>query len=118
MSDREKLIELLLTEPWTIQARGNSKRFAAAGRVADRLLANGVIFATENHVGSKWIPVTERLPEGGELVLAGDYRDRWVGRARFLPDGSWYVRTGFLDNDEITHWMPLPEPPMRKGENG
>lgn len=43
MTDREKLIELLLTEPWTIQARGNSKRFAAAGRVADHLLANGVV---------------------------------------------------------------------------
>lgn len=63
----------------------------------------------------RWIPVTERLPEAHRLVLC-----RWTrgigasyGFARYNHDnGVWYVSNEGMP--EITHWMPLPEPP--KGE--
>ena len=72
-------------------------------------------FATDNNVGGKWIPVTERLPRCGERVLVTD------GTAVFevhLSISHKWVRGGLCWMDgEVTHWMPLPEPPMRKGEN-
>ena len=57
----------------------------------------------------KWIPVTERLPRCGERVLVTD------GTAVFevhLSISHKWVRGGFGWMDgEVTHWMPLPEPP-------
>ena len=73
------------------------------------------LLATDNNVGHKWIPVTERLPEKNTSVLVY-YKH---GRNIFWYDG----KDGFCDIDEygmnvpdntVTHWMPLPEPP--KGE--
>ena len=51
----------------------------------------------------KWIPVTERLPEMYEDVLA--YKSTGAVVISWLfSDGRWNKR-------DITHWMPLPEPP-------
>jgi hypothetical protein len=70
---------------------------------ADYLIANGVTVA-------KWIPVTERLPDCADTVLAVD-RDGTMSTAYYV--GYWHSG-GYLDEDAVTHWMPLPEPP--KGE--
>ena len=61
--------------------------------------------------GSKWIPVTERLPEQYRSVIVWT-SERELGEAQF--DGKhfeWCADEAFAD---VTHWMPLPEPP--KGE--
>lgn len=59
---------------------------------------------------SRWIPVTERLPERFVYVLVmTDFGEAAV--ARLKGNGRWYIG---WDNDQyagITHWMPLPEPP-------
>ena len=88
-----------------------------AQQLADHLIANGVTFAKDNNVPSKWIPVTERLPEKRDDVLLCR---KWWNEIR-NPQMGWYnyvSRSWFdLSNREIhnvTHWMPLPEPP--KGE--
>ena len=66
---------------------------------------------------SNWISVKQRLPELNEKVLTldkwGHIRDRELyafiaGTVLFRPDG---LRPG----KDITHWMPLPEPP-KEGE--
>lgn len=62
----------------------------------------------------RWIPVTERLPEVGEVALVWDGTFRKVARL-----GKWGWHEEYLPNDEnggafvngVTHWMPLPEPP-------
>lgn len=81
------------------------------------LLANGVTFAKDNNVPSKWIPVSERLPEKDVLVLCiGSRGGMFLGQSPWLfSDGSAYFDVPNSRRARFaTHWMPLPEPP--KGE--
>lgn len=85
---------------------------------------------------SEWISVEDRLPEIGDWVLLFVYRGTWLD-----SNGSDYGKhcccvggykgprgkdEGWRDNDiptwnqfgpdyytsnDVTHWMPLPEPP-------
>ena len=58
-----------------------------------------------------WISVEERLPENGKFVLVsdGDDIDTACRYKALTPDE---VETFFWDSVlEVTHWMPLPEPP-------
>ena len=64
----------------------------------------------------RWIPVTERLPEPGERVLATD--GGFVGEFYVNSRGQWQ-RYNVNDHSllmalDILWWMPIPEPP--KGE--
>ena len=76
----------------------------------------------------KWIPVTERLPEDGTYLITwknhnaqgvcmayyGYYQDGLHRSSRpdfYRYDNEW----GDVPFDDVTHWMPLPEPP--KGED-
>ena len=54
---------------------------------------------------SEWIPVSERLPPEETRVLATDgdkvfESEYWSGRWEWCAD--------------VTHWMPLPNPPKVK----
>ena len=87
------------------------------GRLADRQfeilrMIDQMPTVTDTNVGSKWIPVTERLPEKGEVVLACGKRHAtsgmFQGASRNNPK-LWHWKSNTLK--EVTHWMPLPEPP-------
>ena len=63
---------------------------------------------------SKWIPVSEKLPEDRELVLFST-KTNIVFEGTYLDDDTdckWYVNRGerFIKNNAVTAWMPLPEP--------
>ena len=98
MDVRKKLMEMLAP---------TSLNFEEAVYLADYLVKNGVTV-------QEWISVKDGLPESGkESVLIGL---RWgevdIG---WCEDGRW--RSEFVneyEDGEVTHWMPLPEPP--KGE--
>jgi len=61
----------------------------------------------------KWISVKERLPENDKMVLIFDDKDnldfgiydqRWIAYFNIYRNiKSW----------EVTHWMPLPESPVK-----
>ena len=67
----------------------------------------------------KWISVTERLPEPNavdEYGFAKGYlvktdRHVMIHTARYT--GEWWILWGYhkVITDNVTHWMPLPEPP-------
>ena len=135
MAEREKLIELLFVGQVLAdaecdkQAECNKCQYKApnacrVGFIADNLIANGVTI-------QRWIPVTERLPEDVRPVLCWNDRYCYSEILRFancLEEVDEYDfhgerESGFYDYDsewgyyqieDVTHWMPLPEPP--KGE--
>mgnify|MGYP002132765679 FL=1 len=75
-------------------------------------------------IAMNWIDVNEKLPEtgidsvyGSEWVLVSYVFDgkQYVGEARFIKVKQSYWENVFGDkmiNNQVTHWMPLPEPPM------
>jgi hypothetical protein len=60
-----------------------------------------------------WIPVSERLPENGENVLACRTLingERTIQKA-FQYSGKWELSWDGASFSNVTHWMKLPEPP-------
>lgn len=134
---RYKLIELLrdANRAFSIDMF-NSDYF---GFGADYLIANGVTIATDNNVGckvsqtdkdinvpTKWIPVTERLPQEDEpeattceqvqvLLDNGVVSTGWCNRHFKLWWHLNYGETHFVSYDyehtPVVAWQPLAEPP-------
>ena len=63
----------------------------------------------------KWIPCSERLPEFGVDVLV--YAKTWedhIQVAHRQYDGIMWELSDceyYFSKSDVTHWMPLPEPP-------
>lgn len=114
MDVREKLVDLLdqfVYDEWY----GN-------GDIAEKLMSNGVTV-------QEWISVDDRLPDETGRYLAVKKRiapDKLGGNRtdivilRFFVGDGFRMPTHIPDwineeiNEEVTHWMPLPELP--KGE--
>lgn len=57
----------------------------------------------------EWISVNDRLPEPGEDVLVcNHWGDIDTDMVWINPDGKTEF---YFDKTNVTHWMPLPEPP-------
>ena len=112
---REKLVELLCeahSKATDAEAFADATYAQQLEMEADYLIANGVTI-------QRWISVDERLPEPGTdvTVCFGSvdiftYRyNRW-GNLRFMVrDDCGYWKEPFV---EVSHWMPLPEPPKEE----
>ena len=92
MDVREKLIEILRKPIFPHELVDPTEA------VADYLLDSGVTV-------QEWISVKDRLPDVGKFVLIYNEIN---GVLLDYHDGATF---GYYD---VTHWMPLPEPP--KGE--
>lgn len=115
---REKLIELILS------AMPPCYSDVFATQIADHLIANGVTIPRDYHWATeqaykngyeagkpKWIPVSERLPEKFHSVLTARKIGDWfsIDMESIGANGKWLG--DIFTNNEVTHWMPLPEPP-------
>ena len=106
---RDRLIELVKGTPDV----GGSD--LASEMIADHLLANGVTV-------QEWISVEDRLPEvhGKYLVRVPSKRvgcEHCIWLIGYSPKFGFYdadPEWGDIPVDDVTHWMPLPQPP--KGE--
>lgn len=58
---------------------------------------------------NEWISVKKRLPEEWEPVLGAI--GTIVEVVIYIGNGKWRVTWNHDAIDEITHWMPLPDPP-------
>lgn len=67
---------------------------------------------------TKWIPVTERLPEEGKEVLAfGYWHEKFQPLMCYLSPhrkGEWFTTVAGQQVYTITHWMPLPPAPKEE----
>jgi hypothetical protein len=109
---REKLIELLESVPQPENIYGQVP--IGVCKIADHLIANGVTL--DNQVSSsKWIPVTERLPDKDTLVLCiGSKGGMFLGyvRSLYCDETTAYTIVPNARGGRYTkYWMPLPEPP-------
>lgn len=64
---------------------------------------------------SEWISVEERLPDDMDAEVTVDalaYEDGVIHQAFYdKSSGVWIDTDGDELHGEVTHWMPLPEPP-------
>lgn len=82
-------------------------------RLADRCAryAEEIAVAQER---TRWIPVTERLPEDSMqkvLVFVPHIHGDIVDVGRYLGADGWVLEGWYLTQPAVTHWMPLPEGP-------
>ena len=118
MNVKEKLVELLTD----LYGCDPAYYDVDACAIAQHLVAHGVTMP-------QWISVDDRLPDETGRYLAvkkriapddfgGDRTDIVI--IRFFVDDGFRMPAHIPDwinkkiNEEVTHWMPLPEPP--KGE--
>jgi hypothetical protein len=125
--------ELVRISKKAADAWRNDAAYYQAAQLIDALcdrITNGVTFATDTNVGSKWISVEDRLPEkalrcfvyqkrnnkwGGDVSLATFDPCYKGGRGNHMNGKQvWYEydsEYGDYELSDVTHWMPTPEPP-------
>jgi len=102
-NDIEKAIEIYKDNIWHMEQ--NPDAFES-----DLPRFKLVLQALEKQLQSQWIPVTERLPENQQRVIV--QRKKCPMVMGWLMFGKWHTDFGRMyRNYEVTHWMPLPEPP-------
>ena len=66
----------------------------------------------------EWINVKDQLPPAGERVLATD--GCFVTEAYISKEKIWHRHNGYSWKNfyvtDVTHWMPMPEPPKPASE--
>ena len=112
MDVREKLVKIVcdVMETDGCICHCNHPPCFEVERVVNALIANGVTV-------QEWIPVDDRLPEVGGYVVCIAKRNPF---SRFMPMVARIGKNGWVNPiteqyiSEVTHWMPMPQPP--KGE--
>ena len=102
MDVRGKLVDLIIDAKRTDHETGSFTEY-----LADHLITNGVTV-------QEWISVEDELPEVGGYVVCIAKRNPF---SRFMPMVARIEKNGWVNPmteqyiSEVTHWMPMPEPP-------
>lgn len=142
MTDKEKLVELLCRRPDLLQGCDYPIRDChRCHALADHLISNGVtvngreIERLKDETANLCIAINTLEEINRDLILRiEESKQKWVGVEEALPEDCtevlvWarsYVNIGWIDggvwrgdfvNDyegDVTHWMPVPEPPAEE----
>ena len=63
----------------------------------------------------QFISVKEALPEPEEEVVLFNknsirhYEIGWLRKEKGYSKSKWAITNGFVEDDDITHWMPIPK---------
>lgn len=63
---------------------------------------------------SKWNNVKDRLPKGTlsyDVLVYTTAGEKYLAVYDYI-DEAWYYNDGEQIFDDVTHWQPLPEPPV------
>ena len=72
--------------------------------IADYLIANGV-------TSQEWISVKDRLPDNEQWVVCIMYDGSFRAFQWDYIDWMWNDGNEWYAEKDVTHWMPLPQPP-------
>lgn len=64
---------------------------------------------------SDWQPI-DTAPKDGRQILVWDRADRETDKLYWMQDHWNNILGHAVDADALTHWMPLPNPPVRGNE--
>ena len=114
---RDKLIDIILAAQGfkevgavaegyeAVYAAEVAARKAQAGKIADALIAAGVV--------QEWVSVEDAPPEEGVEVFG--YNKEFGVNVSLFDGLLWYDRIGALTvTARPTHWMPSPAPPKEE----
>lgn len=90
-------------------------------RIPPSAIDNAPTIDAEQVLSAQWISVKDRMPKPREDVLVCVY---WHEKYQTRPgwysdqDGLWYVDISahWKWDLNVTHWMPIPEPPKKEIE--
>ena len=126
MDVREKLVELpiddailVLREEHRQRTDGYTTYLAHGGKgdPAEEVCLDALAMAISALEKTKWVSGNDRLPEVGGYVVCIAKRNPF---SRFMPMVARIEKNGWVNPiteqyiSEVTHWMPIPQPP--KGE--
>ena len=107
-------VELAHVDALEAAPNPSSKPFRAAKAAFKKRISD--LAAALQQLGQErekgWVSVTDDLPDDDTLVLiALNDDDVWTG---FRDAGIWrYVDAMPIDAERVTHWQPMPQPPVR-----
>lgn len=67
----------------------------------------------EYALAHQWISVEEALPEPEEEIVLFNknsirhYEIGWLRKQKGYSKSKWVITNGFVEDDDITHWMPI-----------
>ena len=80
------------------------------------LVLNEICAAPTIEAEPKWIPVTERLPEiEGRYLCVRRIGKSGMVYVQLMNGDSYGFSMEHIYTDDVTHWMPLPNPPKMDG---
>lgn len=104
MDVKEKLVDLLRNSPYLDTVKGYKGNDCTFEQGADWLIAHGVTV-------QEWISVKDRLP-----TIYDTDADNCVLAIHKASNKRYYHWRSVANNPfDFTHWMPLPQPPYRRG---
>ena len=105
--DADAFDKMLVDAQAECKSNGGNFRFGVLSNVRENLRMMPTVEQER-----RWIPVSERLPDGEyDVLLIGDGKGYAIA---YYSGGTWYdYHHNHLKG--FTHWMPLPQPP-KEGE--